>query len=157
MRLFFISILCLIPWSSFGAAAGLKYQGASAVLSNLTANTSHTATNVNPSQLSLLTGTVGITNAASITNAQLISPTNSPTLSNQTVATFNGLVGQTGDISTFTSNSTALFAIKPSSALWLRTNVGIPAQIPGGSILWNSNSALWWITATKTNLISNGL
>lgn len=34
--------------------------------------------------------------------------------------------------------------------------VAYPTQISGAGCLWNSNSALYWVTATKTNLVSDG-
>lgn len=32
----------------------------------------------------------------------------------------------------------------------------MPTPVVGGGFLWNSNSALFWITSTKTNLVSDG-
>lgn len=44
-----------------------------------------------------------------------------------------------------------------TNAVWIPTNSTLHIPFAGGGLFWNSNSALYWITQTKTNLITNGL
>lgn len=54
---------------------------------------------------------------------QLYSPTNTASASNQVVATFQGLPGQTNDLARFQSNGTTVVTIKPSGFVGIGTNV----------------------------------
>ena len=46
-------------------------------------------------------------------------------------------------------------SINVTNGLFLPTQT-TPPSVAGGGTLWNSNSVLFWITATKTNLVSDG-
>lgn len=40
--------------------------------------------------------------------------------------------------------------------LWLASNTNAPAGLTNSGALWNSNGALYWVTLTRTNLVSDG-
>jgi hypothetical protein len=43
-----------------------------------------------------------------------------------------------------------------TNSLFLPTNTIVPSPLPVGGWLWNSNQCVYWVTSTKTNLLSDG-
>ena len=44
-------------------------------------------------------------------------------------------------------------ASQPGGTVWIAPNSVVPSPIGGGGYLWNSNSVLYWVTATHTNYL----